>query len=101
MSRMISTAFALGLSLVLPTAAFSHHVEGAKDGGIEIHAPYSRATLPGAKVGGGHLNIINNGDDDRLIGAKSDRAERVEIHEMKMDRGIMQLPGVGSSSSPS
>lgn len=59
---------------------------------IEIQAPWIRATTPAAKVGGGYVTIINNGaEEDRLLGATSQIAERVEIHRMEMTDGIMKM----------
>lgn len=62
-----------------------------KIGQIDIGHPHSRAMLPVAKVGGGYLKIINNGPADRLVSASSDRAGRVEFHEMKMNGAIMEM----------
>lgn len=62
-----------------------------KVGDIEIGHPHSRAMLPVAKVGGGYMKLTNNGPDDRLVSATSDRAGSVEFHEMKMDGGVMQM----------
>jgi copper(I)-binding protein len=76
------------LSLILPNLAVAHEF---KIGEIEIGHPYARAMLPGAKVGGGYLKLTNNGADDRLIGVATDRAGTVQLHEMKMDGGIMVM----------
>jgi periplasmic copper chaperone A len=65
---------------------------GFKVGELEIGHPYSRAMLPGAKVGGGYLKIVNPGKtDDRLVSVSSDRATSVQIHEMSMDGAIMKM----------
>ncbi|KQZ50041.1 hypothetical protein ASD54_14200 [Rhizobium sp. Root149] len=85
--KLISLAAVL-LTLVGVTSAFAH---GFQIGDLKIGHPYSRAMLPGAKVGGGYLKITNAGADDRLVSASSDRAASVQIHEMKMDGGIMEM----------
>ena len=42
-----------------------------------------------------YLKIINNGvSDDRLISAKAAIAQRVEIHSMEMDNGVMRMRAV-------
>lgn len=69
----------------------SAQAHGFKLGQIEIGHPYSRAMLPMAKVGGGYFKIINNGPADRLVRVTSDRAESVELHEMKMNGAVMQM----------
>lgn len=77
-------AFLLGAGL-----AGAH---GFKVGDLEIGHPYSRAMLPGAKVGGGYLKIVNPGKtDDRLVSVSSDRAASVQIHEMSMDGTVMKM----------
>ena len=63
-----------------------------KLGAIEIGHPWSRATPPTAESGGGYLAITNTGTTpDRLIAVKSPAADKVEIHEMKMDGNIMRM----------
>lgn len=68
-----------------------------KFGAIEIGHPWARATPRGAPVGGGFLKITNKGNaPDRLVGGSAAFAGRFELHEMKMDGGVMRmrpLPG--------
>lgn len=88
MKQKLISLVAVLLTLVGVTSAFAH---GFQVGDLKIGHPYSRAMLPGAKVGGGYLKITNAGADDRLVSASSDRAASVQIHEMKMDGGIMEM----------
>ncbi|MDR6820977.1 copper(I)-binding protein [Neorhizobium sp. 2083] len=74
--------------LALPRMVFAQEF---KVGDIEITQPYARAMLPGAKVGGGYLKVINSGSADRLVSATAERAASVQLHEMKMDGGIMVM----------
>ncbi len=61
-------------------------------GNLIIENPWSRATPKGAKVGAGYLGLINIGtNDDRLVSATSDVSERVEIHTMTMEAGVMKM----------
>ena len=63
-----------------------------KVGDLTVEAPWTRATPAGAKVAGGYLKVTNNGAvADRLLGATTDISGRVEIHEMAMNNGIMQM----------
>ncbi|MBI4290210.1 MAG: copper chaperone PCu(A)C [Betaproteobacteria bacterium] len=49
--------------------------------GVIVENPWAPATPLGASVGGGYLVIRNpDGTPDRLIGASSPVAERVEMH---------------------
>lgn len=61
-------------------------------GELEISSPFAFATMPNAPVAGGFMTITNSGSgDDRLIGAASDAAGRMEIHEMTMDGDVMKM----------
>jgi copper(I)-binding protein len=61
-------------------------------GALSISQAWTRATPPRAQTAGGFLTIENTGDaPDRLIGASSPIASQVEIHEMRMDNGVMVM----------
>lgn len=81
----MKTAFAS--AVLLMSLAFP-----AQAGTIAVTDGYARAMLPGAKVGGGYLTIMNTGEQaDRLTGATSPVAGRVEIHSMKTENGVMTM----------
>lgn len=64
-------------------------------GTLKLMNPVLRATLPGQKVGGGYLTIMNTGGEpDRLIGGSADFAGKVEIHEMKMVDNVMKMNAI-------
>jgi periplasmic copper chaperone A len=82
-------ALALAAGLMLGHGASAQEF---KSGTLTIKAPWTRATPGGAKVAGGYMTITNNGSEsDRLVGGTFPGAARVEIHEMKMDGGVMQM----------
>lgn len=63
-----------------------------KAGDLQLSGAFTRAMAPNAGSGGGFVTITNHGhDDDRLVGVKSDAANRVEIHEMKMEGDVMKM----------
>lgn len=82
----------LGIAAALfiaPTTAWTH---GFTVGSLEIGHPWSRATLPGAKVAAGYLTVKNNGAEaDRLIAVESKISEKADVHEMAMTDGIMTM----------
>jgi copper(I)-binding protein len=81
-------AAALALAL-FAQAAMAH---GFKIGDLEIGHPWSRATLPGAKVAAGYLTIKNNGSTpDRLTAVSAEIAGTGEIHEMSVKDGVMTM----------
>lgn len=81
-------------------AGIDHSGESAQHeilvlGDIEIANAFARATLPNAPVGGGFMTITNKGSgDDRLIGAASDVAGDVQVHEMALEGDVMKMRGL-------
>ncbi|MBN8179775.1 copper chaperone PCu(A)C [Roseibium aggregatum] len=83
-----SVAAAAALSLVSLSALASDY----KVGELTLTQPWTRATPPKAKAGGGFVEIVNNGTDtDRLVAVSSDVAAKVEIHEMAVTDGVMKM----------
>jgi len=81
---LIATLFAF--------VASSAFAEDYKAGSLVIGQPWTRVTPKGAAVAGGYLKITNSGSTpDRLIGGFSEVSKRFEIHEMKMDGGVMKM----------
>lgn len=63
-----------------------------KTNGINVMHPWARASAPGQKVGGAYMHIQNTSTTaDRLLSVSSPAADKVEIHEMKMDGDIMRM----------
>ena len=60
---------------------------------ITIEDPYARASGMGAIAGAAFMTIVNTGDeDDRLIAATSDVAQRVELHTHLIDaNGVARM----------
>lgn len=73
----------------------AHHAsmpDTAKAGDLEIKAAWARAMLPGQPTGGAYLTITNGGATaDRLLGATSPNAGKVEIHTMSMKDNVMVM----------
>jgi hypothetical protein len=66
--------------------------EDVKAGDLVISQAWTRATPGGATIGGGFLTIENKGSaPDKLVGASSDGAGKVEVHEMAMNNGVMTM----------
>ena len=83
------SAAALASALLFSQTASAHEF---KQGDLTIGHPWSRATLPGAKVAAGYLTVKNAGSTpDRLISVTADIAGKGEIHEMTVKDGIMNM----------
>ena len=71
------------------TGAAAHEF---KLGALKIGHPWARPTVPGQSTGGAYLSVHNTGNTpDRLLGASSPVAQRVEVHEMRMDGDVMRM----------
>ena len=78
-------------------AALPAQAEDVTVGGLKISAPWARATPKGASVGGGYMKITNSGTaPDRLVGGTTDISRRFEVHEMKMEDGVMKMRPVAN-----
>jgi periplasmic copper chaperone A len=91
---MTRTTFTLAIMLAawatLPAQAADVTV-----GVLKVSAPWARATPKGASVGGGYMKITNTGSaPDHLIGGSTDVAKSFEVHEMKMEGGLMKMRSV-------
>ena len=82
------------LSLTAATAVLASSAWAAdyRLGALEIEQPWTRATPPTAKAGGGFVTITNKGTTaDRLVAARSAASDKVELHEMKIDGSVMRM----------
>jgi len=68
---------------------------------VEIIDAWSRATPPGAKVAAGYLTIRNqSASPDRLVGASSSIAARVETHIVERQGEVMRMREVKGYDVP-
>ena len=68
---------------------------------IEIDNAWTRATPPGAKTAAGYMTIRNQSSlPDRLIGAASPLAARVEMHVHLHDGDVMRMRQVKGYDIP-
>lgn len=75
------------------TSVASAHEYALKS--LKIDHPFARATPPGAKTGGVFVTVENTGSQpDRLMSVSSPVAGIAELHEMKVDAGVMRMRGV-------
>jgi copper(I)-binding protein len=92
--RFAVLAAALILAPLLAAAPAPAH-EFHRLGDIVIEQPWSRATP--VKVGGAYMTLRNNGAiPDKLIKITSPVAERVEIHETKIEGGMAMMRPVAA-----
>jgi copper(I)-binding protein len=82
------------LAAFAASAVLAHNHE---KGAIQVHHPWSRATPPGATVAAGYMEIRNRGKEpDRLLGATTPAAQRVELHISVQDGDVARMRQVKS-----
>jgi periplasmic copper chaperone A len=67
---------------------------------VSVEKPWSRATPPGAKVGAGFMQLKNAGAADRVVGASSPVAGRVEMHVTVREGEVMKMREVKAFDLP-
>jgi periplasmic copper chaperone A len=86
-ARSFATAALLAGLIAAPARA-----QEVKAGDLVITQAWSRATPGGAKIGGGYLTIENKGTaPDRLIGGSAEVSDKIQVHEMAMNNGVMTM----------
>lgn len=60
-------------------------------GALKIEDAFTRPTPGGAKVAVGYVTIVNGGAADRLVSVTSGISASAEIHESKMENGVMEM----------
>jgi periplasmic copper chaperone A len=89
MTRVIFTIVAALCAALAVSPALAHDYTV---GSLKIGHPWARATPKGASVGGGYMTITNTGTaSERLTGGSSAVAQSFEVHEMKMEGGVMKM----------
>jgi copper(I)-binding protein len=64
---------------------------------IVVDQPWAPATPPGAKAGAAYLTVVNNGTTaDRLLGATTPLADKVEFHKESEENGVSRMREVAS-----
>jgi copper(I)-binding protein len=97
MKRLFLVACIAAGALAGPAAAANSYVKGF----LQIRNAWIRATPPGADVTAAYLEIRNTGKErDRLVAASSPAAERVEMHVMAHEGGVMKMREVQSLDVP-
>ena len=81
MKSKISTAIALTAALWTGHALAQN---------VEVKDPWARATVQGQKASGAFMTLTAK-TDTTLVGVASSVAGVAEVHEMKMDGGVMQM----------
>jgi periplasmic copper chaperone A len=82
----------IAAAAVMASSLATARAEEIKAGDLVISQAWSRATPKGAKIGGSYVTVENKGTvPDKLIGASSDVAGSIQVHEMSTTNGMMKM----------
>jgi periplasmic copper chaperone A len=88
MRALSKITFAVALIAIAPTA----FAQGTGTSTIAVEQPWARATPAGAQTGAVYMTLDNKTSTaDRLTGALSDVADKLQIHQMTVVNGVMQM----------
>ena len=95
LTALSAAALTLTLSLAACGQPAEKSAEPAKDatvapGSVQVADAWCRPTPNGAKAGGCYLTLTA-GSDDRLVSVSTALAQSAEVHEMKMENGVMSM----------
>ncbi|MCK4868883.1 MAG: copper chaperone PCu(A)C [Alphaproteobacteria bacterium] len=91
--RMVLSIALAAMALVATATQFPAFAEDPVSvGELRIMHPWARASAGHGKAGAAFMTIANTGGaDDKLISAATANAKKTEIHETKMEDGIMKM----------
>ena len=89
----------MNLNVLIFTAIGALAAQSAGAANVTVSNAWARATMPGQPVSGAYMQIKSDADA-RLVSASSPTVPRVEVHEMKMDGGVMRMREVKAIELP-
>ena len=92
---MVMKRWAMAAVMVVALAA---HAQRSAD--VEVQSAWARPTVAGQTGTGAFMNLTSK-EGARIIGASSDVAGVVEIHEMAMEGNVMRMRPIRSLDLPS
>ena len=87
----------LAIALMVATISLVAHAQRGAE--VDVKSAWARPTVAG-QIGTGAFMQLTSRDGARIVGASSDVAGVVEIHEMAMDGGVMRMRPLRSLELP-
>lgn len=83
--------------ILLLAALFAPLLAHAAD--VEVKSAWVRGTVPAQKISGAFMDLTSKGGA-ALVGASAPVAEAVEVHEMKLEGGVMKMRATSRLALP-
>ena len=80
-------------SILIGTVLFSSGLAAMAGQAVAVQGAWARATVPGQKATGAFMTLTA-AEDSKLVGVESAVAGVAEVHEMKLEGGIMRMRAV-------
>lgn len=99
MKTITLAAFTALAAATLPMHCLAH---GTRAGELMIDHPYAISTVPGARTGAVYFRtLVNRGRQaDRLVAARTEVADAVEIHRSTRDGDVVRMRAVPALELP-
>lgn len=95
MSKRLQRLPGLLAGLMLAASVHAASAHDYRIGEVTIDHPHTRATPPGAANAAAYARLVNAGSERVvLVGARSDAAERVELHRSIVENGVARMRAV-------
>tara|TARA_R110002167_G_scaffold126558_6_gene307368 strand:- start:407 stop:832 length:426 start_codon:yes stop_codon:yes gene_type:complete len=85
----------LNVALISVSILLSFTIQAA----VQVESAWVRLLPPMSKMTAAYMKLTSD-QDDRLISVSSDLAKVVEIHQSKMEGGVMSMQEIGSLALP-
>ncbi|MBC06711.1 copper chaperone PCu(A)C [Thalassospira sp.] len=79
------------LFAIVATVASLFVVTNAFAADIEVKDAWAKASKGMVRNGAAFFDVINSGDADRIVGVRSDLADRTELHTHIMENNVMKM----------
>lgn len=91
----------LAFAALLVALTWTGHATAADDPAIAVEAPFARATASTARTGAAYMTLVNRGTEtDRLVGASTPNADKVELHMVEREGDVMRMRQVAAIDLP-
>ncbi len=88
---MNKSAFLLLMSMVASGMSQAAEKIAEKATTLKLEHAWVREVPPTAENSAGYISIVNTGAADHLLSVESPAAKITEMHEMKMENGVMEM----------
>lgn len=95
-SRVLYAALFATTLVSIPVAS---HAQKVDEPSLRVFDIWAKTTVPGGRVSAAYMHV-KSAKPLRLVKAESSVAETVEIHDMKMKDGVMEMKAVDAIDIP-